>query len=117
MKGKCIHLVRRDLVNKLKSAGGVGIRFSDLLNDSLLFKQTMRLHNDHSLLVSCVIFSPHGCCICKKGLQRCLKGSCSMCKKGLYKALSIFEHDLAWKIEDGKRVLATSMTWWREGSL
>ncbi|XP_056688684.1 uncharacterized protein [Spinacia oleracea] len=110
-KDRGVHWVKRSLVNKPKAMGGVGIRSSELLNDSLLFKQAMRLHKDHNLLVSKVIFSTSGCCVCKKGLQRRTKIRCSLGRRGLYNASSIFEKGLAWKIGNGKDVLAASMAW------
>lgn len=55
-----INWVRRAIVNTPKSMGGLGIRSIEPLNDSLLLNQAMRLHNDHDLLVSRVIFSPQG---------------------------------------------------------
>lgn len=63
---KSIHWVRRELVNHPKTMAGLGIRSTQLINDTLIFKQAMKLHNDEGLLSSKVIFSLYGCCICKK---------------------------------------------------
>lgn len=52
-----IHWVNRDMIQKPKGLGGLGIRSVSMLNDTLLFKQELRLHQRPNLLVSKALFN------------------------------------------------------------
>ncbi|XP_021864500.2 uncharacterized protein [Spinacia oleracea] len=110
-KESAMHWVKRDITNRPKSMGGLGIRSSQLLNDTVLFKQAMRLHNNKQLLVAKVIFSSHGCCVCGKGLISSIAPRGSMGKKGFYRATRIFKMGLGWKVGSGKGLKASKEAW------
>ncbi|XP_021866146.1 uncharacterized protein [Spinacia oleracea] len=106
-----IHWVRREIVHRPKRLGGLGIRSAELVNDTPLFKQAFRIHNNPNLLISRVVNSRQGCLVCSNLSKIGLAQNSSWGKRSLFQAVKKFEKGLAWKIGEGSKVKAVSMPW------
>ncbi|XP_056694897.1 uncharacterized mitochondrial protein AtMg00310-like [Spinacia oleracea] len=106
-----IHWVNREMIQKPKGLGGLGIRSVSTLNDTMLFKQALRLHQNPKLLVSKVLFNTQGCFVCKERNALAAKQTLSWGRRGLANAVRLFDEGMAWKIGNGCNTKATSMAW------
>ncbi|KNA04191.1 hypothetical protein SOVF_201970, partial [Spinacia oleracea] len=106
-----IHWVNRDIIHLPKGLGGLGVRSIEAVNDAFLFKQAMRIHKNSQLLVSKVINSRQGCLVCNSRSITTLSQNSSWGKRSLFQAVNKFEEGLAWKIGNGCKVKAISMSW------
>lgn len=108
---KGMHLVNTGSIQLPKGLGDLGSRSVRIINDTMLFKQMMRIHNNSQLLVTRTLTSTQGCFVCcsKTGQEAPQRSSWG--RRWLLQAVKMLESGLVWKIRDGKSVRAVNMPW------
>ncbi|CAM8945360.1 unnamed protein product [Rhodiola kirilowii] len=107
-KAKGIHWVKRDILLREKSEGGLGFRKMELMNLALLAKQGWRIMSEPDLMVSKVLKAKY---FPDSTLLEASSGSRpSYAWRGIMEAMGIIRHGAEWDAGEGK------YCWRRDGA-
>ncbi|XP_021726229.1 uncharacterized protein LOC110693417 [Chenopodium quinoa] len=109
---KGMQWVKRDIIQRPKGMGGLGIRSMVYLNDTLLFKQVTRMHCNPQLLVAHCIDPIHECPLCMGEPSTCFRGNTSWGRRGLFNVANKVVKGYHWKIGRVKDLISPDTRTW-----